>query len=265
MQGQPPTVYASLGGHQMLRGALAPDVVAGLRAAMAALARDVAPSREILYTHRPPPDGRPGMAALMDQWLNPHRRDDEGSTLTAAETLRATVAALCGGPVVLVQDVLMDKRPRHGVFPWHQDFPFWPVDRPAGVVVWAALDAIDGDGGGLRLALDGTEAVGPPIDLHTGAPQAGFEHVEVPALAGWVAPELAPGDAIAFSPLTWHGSGRPARDVPRRVWASTWLAADVRWCRAAAPRHPILRRVVDGERVGARGWKPLCEEPACAG
>lgn len=248
-------------GCEVLRGAVPATAVERLRDAMDRLAGVAAPSREILYTHRLPAVGpAAGMAGLMDQWLNPHRRGDAASTRRDAEALRERVSMRLGSAAVLVQDVLMDKRARHGVFPWHQDFPFWPVDRPHGLVVWVTLDAVDEARGGLRIALDVDDAVGPPIDLHTGEPQPGFEERTVPRPARWFAPTLAPGDAVVFSPLAWHGSGRNPDDGPRRAWATTWLAAEVRWCHAAAPRHPIVRRVGDGERVSARGWAPLVED-----
>lgn len=204
------------------------------------------------------------MTALMDQWINPHRRVDAASTRKAALSLRPLVHELLGDGAALFQDVLMDKREQHRPFPWHQDFPFWPVDRPHGVIVWVALDPVDESRGGLRLGVDLDAVAGPPIDLHTGAAQPGFERSTVIAPERWVSPELEPGDAIAFSPLSWHSSGRNQSAAPRRIWASSWLAADVRWSHAAAPRHPYLHHLGDGEPVGARGWAPLLAEAGSA-
>lgn len=237
-----------------------PDVVA-LRGVLETLRAVAVPSREILYTHREPTEARgAGMAALMDQWFNPHRRAGAASTLAVATRLRTWVSELLGAEAVLFQDVLMDKRGRHRPFPWHQDFPFWPVDRPHGVVVWAALDPVDERRGGLCLESMTERRAGPPIDLHSGGPQPGFEGHEVRSPSQWVCPALEPGDAVAFAPLTWHCSGWNRDDTPRRVWASSWLAGDVRWCHAAAPRHPFVRLLRDGEPVGAHGWAPLAEE-----
>jgi ectoine hydroxylase-related dioxygenase (phytanoyl-CoA dioxygenase family) len=248
-------------GHCVIRRMLSPSDVELLRERLETLRAAAAPSREILYTHREPAEARgEGMAALMDQWFNPHRRAGGASTLAVATWLRTWVSELLEAEAVLFQDVLMDKRGCHRPFPWHQDFPFWPVDRPRGVVVWAALDPVDERRGGLCLESMTERRVGPPIDLHSGGPQPGFEGHEVRSPSQWVCPALEPGDAVAFAPLTWHASGCNRDDAPRRVWASSWLAGDVRWCHAAAPRHPLVRFLRDGEAVGARGWAPLVEE-----
>lgn len=250
-------------GHRVVRGLLSDPEVEALRSSLEFLRHAAAPSREILYTHRLP-DAAPsrGMAALMDQWINPHRRAGAASTLPAAARLRRWVGELLECEAVLFQDVLMDKRGHHRPFPWHQDFPFWPVDRPEGVVIWAALDPIDERRGGLCVAATAGDRPGPAIDLHSGAPQPGFEGWAAELPVDHVCPTLAPGDAIAFAPLTWHCSGRNCDDGPRRVWATTWLATGVRWCHAAAPRHPFVRWMRDGAPVGAGCWAPLVEE-AC--
>lgn len=254
-------LYAA--GHVVVPGLLDASAVAALQGSVAAL-RAVAPrSRDILYTHRPPPTDRDvGMDGLMDQWLNPHRRVGPGSTLQFAAGLRPLVSALLGGPAVLFQDLVLDKRGHHGTFHWHQDFPFWPVDRPRGVVVWTALDPVSEGSGGLRLG-GKTEACGPAIDLYNGRPQPGFEDAEVPSLTAWTAPTLQAGDAIVFLPLTWHSSGENRDGASRRAWASTWLASDVCWRHAAAPRHPLVGRVVDGAPVGGGGWAPMVEGLPC--
>lgn len=245
-------------GYEVICGLLPPSDVAALCGRLEMLRAGATPSREILYTHRAPPEDRGGgMAALMDQWFNPHRRTDEASTLEFAARLRRGVSARLGVEAVLFQDVFMDKRGRHRPFPWHQDLPFWPVDAPRGVVLWLALDPVDERRGGLCLTREGAERTGPPIDLYTGVPQPGFEGEMVVQPTRWVCPQLDPGDAIAFTPRTWHASGPNLDERPRRVWASSWLAADVRWRHTAAPRHPFLRWFPDGELVGARGWAPL--------
>ncbi len=250
-------------GHVVVPGVFAEVEVGGLRECVEESRASVPRSREILYTHRAPSvDGR-GMDALMDQWLNPHRRVGHGSTLRWAAALRPLVEGLLGGPAVLFQDLLLDKRSQHGPFHWHQDFPFWPVDRPCGLVVWLALDSVSEVSGGLRLGRGAASECGPAIDLHTGGPQPGFEERTVVPPTSWIAPTLRAGDAIVFLPLTWHGSGENRSGALRRVWASTWLASEVRWRHAAAPRHPMVARVVDGELVGSGGWAPLVEASTC--
>lgn len=211
-------------------------------------------SAEILFTHALPPPtvaahGTPrGMRRLMDQWLNPHRRPPPLTTRAVASALRPAVEALLGEPAVLFQDVFMEKTDSHSPFPWHQDFPFWPVDTPVGLVVWAPLDPVDESSGGLQLAERSHRAgVGPAIDLHTGAAQPGSSGVMLDGAAHEVArPRLTPGDVILFHPLLWHSSPLNRSGRRRRVWASTWLGASARFSHARAPRHPLCRILEDG-------------------
>lgn len=218
----------------------------------------IARSAEILFTHLPPPpklgdDAPRGMDRLMEQWLNPHRRPPPFSTRAVAEALRPAVTAWLGEPAILFQDLLMEKTSAHRTFHWHQDFPFWPVDAPIGLVVWAPLDPVDETSGGLRLAAGSHRGgVGPAIDLHTGAAQPGSRG-EIPEAARFevVTPRLEPGDAIVFHPLTWHMSLENRSGRRRRAWASTWLGASARWSHARAPRHPLCRILEDGAPVGS--------------
>ncbi len=213
---------------------------------------EVPMSAEILFTHAAPPPGERGMRRLMTQWLNPHRRPPPLTTRAVASALRPAVGAWLAEPTVLFQDMLMDKAAPHHPFPWHQDFPFWPVDTPRGLVVWAPLDAADEPSGGLCLAPGSHRAgVGPAIDLHTGAAQTGSQGglLDVSKYE-IVRPRLAPGDAIVFHPLLWHASPANRSGRRRRVWSSTWLAASARWSHARAPRHPLCRSLADGAPVG---------------
>lgn len=212
-------------------------------------------SAEILFTHAPPPQPAEerGMRRLMHQWLNPHRRPPPLTTRAVATALRAAVAAWLDEPAVLFQDVLMDKSASHRPFPWHQDFPFWPVDAPRGLVVWVPLDPVDEPSGGLSLAEGSHRAgVGPAIDLHSGAAQPGSQGAVLDLSPYNVArPRLAPGDAIVFHPLLWHASPPNRTGRRRRVWASTWLGASARFSRARAPRHPLCHVIEDGAPVSS--------------
>ena len=218
----------------------------------------VAMSTDILFTHAPPPAPRPdgiegGMQRLMHQWLNPHRRLPPLTTRAVASALLPAASAWLGEPAVLFQDALMEKGASHRRFPWHQDFPFWPVDLPIGLVIWAPLDPVDEASGGLSLAERSHLAgIGPAIDLHTGAAQPGGSGPMLDESAYEVTcPELAPGDAILFHPLLWHTSSTNRAGRRRRVWASTWLGASARFSHARAPRHPLCRILDDGAPVSS--------------
>jgi len=206
-------------------------------------------SRQVLYVDGQVPSETPPLDALMHQWLNPHRYDDGLGTSDLTERPRAIASALLGAEPVLFQDLLLVKTPDQRRFPWHQDFPFWPVDRPRGVVCWIPLTLNTAEGGGLAF-LPGSHRGGsmPAIDLHRGTPQDGRAAPAI-GLEKAVCPSLGPGDAVFFSPLVLHGSTARKTAGVRIAWSSIWLHPEVRWQHSRAPAHPLCNEVADGERV----------------
>lgn len=239
-------------GVTLLRGVVAPPLLDALRAAVAANRVAQRPlSRQVLYTHGPAPMDRPPLTALMDQWLSPFKIEGPGSTRAVADALRPLAAKLLGEPGVLFQDLLLVKREGQKAFPWHQDFGYWPVDRPLGVVLWAPLQASDGRSGALRFAA-GSHHLGPRpvVDLHDGRPQRSgvdltFEDEDWPEFA----PAYEAGDAVAFTPITFHASPAMGRPGERAAWSCIFLSPRARWSHANAPNHPLCKVVIDGAPV----------------
>lgn len=239
-------------GVAFLEQAVAPVLLDALRDAIAANRTDDRPmSRQVLYTHGPTPQDRPPLTALMDQWLSPFLYSGAGSTRAVAEALRPLAAALLGEPGVLFQDLLLVKREGQKEFPWHQDFGYWPVDRPLGVVLWVPLQPSDGASGALRFAA-GSHQLGPRpvVDLHDGAPQdrgakLSFDPEAWPTLA----PTYAAGDAVAFTPVTFHASPAMARPGERAAYSCIFLSPRARWSHTNAPNHPLCKIVPDGAVV----------------
>lgn len=239
-------------GVTVVRGALSDVHLGALRGALAANRASGRPmSRQVLYTHRPTPPDRPPLTALMDQWLSPHRYDDAGSTRAVAQAIQPIADALLGAESVLFQDLILVKRQGQRAFPWHQDFGFWPVDRPLGVVIWAPLYDADGASGALQFAA-GSHRLGPRpvVDLHTGEPQDPDAPLAFDP-ADWTrfAPTYASGDAVAFSPLTFHASPAMHRAGERPAWSCVFLSSRVRWSHANAPNHPLCKVVPDGALI----------------
>jgi len=248
---QPPDREAfALDGFTVVREIVTAHEVAALRTIIDDfIVTGIEPTRQVLYTHAEPAESRPAMTRIMHQWLNPHRRVPE-TLVSALSAARSLASAILGEPPVLFQDVLLDKRAGHAAFPWHQDMPYWPVDRQDGIIVWVALDPVDAAAGGVHvLRHSHQQGEGPPIDLHTGSPQSGGQPIECPMDGEILCPILAPGDALVFHTLTWHCS--PPRDSAgsRRAWASSWLSRGTRWNIGRAPRHPLASLVADGSEV----------------
>ena len=176
------------------------------------------------------------------------------AALLTAGGLARRLRALAGLPGLrLFQDNLVWKTAgASAAIAWHQDYMYWPLDSPAGVTLWVALDDADPASGCLHY-LPGTQHEGeraaadfvggtapasgalPPVDV-TGRES---EVVALPARAG---------DAIAHHPLVWHMSPPNHGPRDRRAWSVSFVAADARWLPAHAP-HPFNHELAprDGE------------------
>src|SRR6185436_932295 len=59
-------------------------------------------------------------------------------------------------------------KPAHasGTVPWHQDYPYWPVDTEGGLSCWCPLEDVGPEGGCLEV-IDGSHRWGesPPADF----------------------------------------------------------------------------------------------------
>ena len=236
----------------LLKGVVSPALLGVLRGAVAtnrAVGRPM--SRQVLYTHGQAPAGRPPLTALMDQWLSPFLYEGPGSTRAVADALRPIAAGLLGEPGVLFQDLLLVKREGQRAFPWHQDFGYWPVDQPLGVVLWVPLQPSDGASGALRFAAC-SHRLGPRpvVDLHDGGPQrAGADLAFDPDAWPAFAPAYEEGDAVAFLPITFHASPAMRRPGERAAWSCIFLSPRARWSHANAPNHPLCKVVADGAPV----------------
>lgn len=159
--------------------------------------------------------------------------------------LASVARRLLGCSVLLFQDHLVTKAARSSdVLRPHQDYSYWPLDRPSGLTAWLALDDADAARGCLRYA-PGSHRLGErrPADFMAGAPlPEAARRADLPPLE-WdegaaVAVPVTAGDLLVHDPLTWHASGPNATDRPRRAWSTTWVAAHVRWDPQHAP-HPF--------------------------
>jgi ectoine hydroxylase-related dioxygenase (phytanoyl-CoA dioxygenase family) len=144
--------------------------------------------------------------------------------------------------VVLFQDHLVWKPPGAARVEWHQDYGYWPLEAPAGLTLWIALDRTDRENGCLHyLARTHEEGERAPQDFMAGADQPASNLPPLDALAreheATPLPALA-GDGIAHDPLVWHMSPANASDRDRRAWSITWIAPGNRWNPAHAP-HPF--------------------------
>jgi len=191
-------------------------------------------------------DGTPsayGVIAL-DAW-----RVEPALTATVRR-VGALVADVLDAAVSLFQETLIAKVAGAEEIPWHQDYSYWPLDRPHGLTTWMALDDADEDNGCLRYS-PGSHRLG---ERRASWGLAGDDvRARLPQLVGALeAPEvtvaLHSGSAVAHHPLLAHRSGPNRTARVRRAWSAFWVTDDVRW----DPTHaPHASTAVDPPPVGA--------------
>ncbi len=149
--------------------------------------------------------------------------------------------AMLGEPPVLFQDHLVSKTPGTvDAVKWHQDYSYWPLDRPIGLTMWIALDDATQDNGCLNY-LPGSHSQGErqPADFVAGAVLG--TAAELPPLvvdeAARVSVPVAAGTVLVHDPLVLHMSFGNSTTTARRAWSVSWVTETARWRPSHAP-HP---------------------------
>ena len=112
--------------------------------------------------------------------------------------------------------------------PWHQDLPYWPMDRPGALSCWLALDDVDEMNGCMRFVpkshtwgkLDPINLANPQ-DLFTLVPQPdGKDFTPVPMPMG-------AGSCTFHHGLTFHSAGPNRGSAPRRALVIIYIPEGV--------------------------------------
>jgi len=134
-----------------------------------------------------------------------------------------------GAPDVRLQiNNLLIKEPAggvHGATVFHQDFPWFPMDRAIMLTVWLALVDIPADMGSLRF-YDRSHRYGPLGRSFVRERDAMVEqHPWVEDLEVSPPLDLKAGDATIHSALTVHGAAPNVHTSPRLSFAWTYFDA----------------------------------------
>lgn len=237
-------------GYGFYKGFLNSENITLLIKAYEELNSNIEPSKQILYTHKLPELKRPDLSKIANQWFNLFNKIDinlHSCYLETKEKLR-----LVGlNNHLLFQDSIIQKKKTTTPFHWHQDSPYWPIDKPSGWTIWIALDEANEANGKIQLAI-GSNQLGADkaVDLHNGniqhsnrKPNFNSSDFEI------FSPNLAPGDAIFFHGLTYHFSEPNNTDTSRRAWASVWLNDSLLWDTDKAPRHFLCSKINSGDPI----------------
>ncbi|MET0145859.1 MAG: phytanoyl-CoA dioxygenase family protein [Ilumatobacteraceae bacterium] len=179
---------------------------------------------------------RPG-SPLVDSDLFRWTDDPDIYAVTHRSPLVAWAATLLGvDDVVLVEDQWFASEPLATTpTPWHQDQPYYRIDRPF-LTVWVTLDDVDGDS---SLQVVGGSHRGPiyaPAEFAATAPTvdtdaAGGSLPPVPVVAAdavqtW---SLRAGDGVALDSRTLHATGDGVVAAPFRRISTRWAEPAARY------------------------------------
>jgi len=173
--------------------------------------------------------------------------------LIHSDALLAIAARLMGGPSTLYMPFTAVKSGGGGGrFHFHQDNQYTRFDGP-GINIWFALVEMKPENGCLQMA-PASHLMGT-LDSVESEDRDGHRTVAIEP-EDFLPLRMMPGDAVAFSRLTLHGSGANSSDEPRLGYAVQFHRDDVRAARAGVdigllkenPRYEI--RPVDAISPG---------------
>jgi len=122
----------------------------------------------------------------------------------------------------------------NSTIPWHQDYPFWPVDTPNGLSTWTPMEDVSKDGGCLEI-VDGSHkwGVSPPVDFIMDPMDFSDREdvIRIPAKQGTM---------VVLHSLTWHRTN-PNQDegTNRPAHISLWVPAYARYRPDLSDWHPV--------------------------
>lgn len=222
-----------------LKGALSPEWIATIEAAIAAVLDSPGDSAKFA-------DARRGFFQDANNW----RRIPALSEFVWRSPAAGIAAALLGSRKInFLQDHILVKEPNTDKATlWHQDQPYSPIDGRDFLTMWIAVDPVPLERS-LRF-VRGSHAAGRwyrPRHFATGALREGDDPAwdllpdidADPAAFPILSWAVEPGDIVAFHGLTLHGAeGNSSQSARRRVLSARWTGDDARFMRRNGPMSP---------------------------
>ena len=112
--------------------------------------------------------------------------------------------------------------------PWHQDFPYWPMEAPGALSIWIALDDVD-ESNGCMMFVPKSHQAGKLQPISLSDPQNLFDYVQDEELASdkAVICRMKAGSCTFHHGQTFHYAHANATDRPRRVLAIIFTPDDI--------------------------------------
>lgn len=140
-----------------------------------------------------------------------------------------------------------------GEVPWHQDYPYWPIDHNFGLSCWLAMDDVEPQSGALEF-IPGSHLLGeePPVDFLQDLRQEFHDHPDKVILP------VNRGDVVVLHSLTWHRTGANTSLPQRRAYISLWIPPESRYSPLHADWHPVNYHIdVDSGELLNTNWFPV--------
>jgi hypothetical protein len=178
----------------------------------------------------------------ISQWRDIWREDLTGTFGRMLRDIRlwSIAVRLLGqqGTRLLHDHVIMKPARESGTVPWHQDYPYRPVQPAEGLSCWCPLEDVGPNGGCLEV-IDGSHYFGesPPEDFLGGG------HAEFDLRDDLVRLSARAGSIVVLHSLTWHRTGPNVDKGYRPAYISLWLPADARYAPEHSGWHPVNEHV----------------------
>lgn len=154
-------------------------------------------------------------------------RDHAGMARYASHPKLARMAMELSGAsgIRLFHDHALWKMPQDSKpTPWHQDFPYWPMNEPGALSIWLTVDDVD-QNNGCMMFVPGSHKAGKLTGIDFLEPQNIFDYVKGTELekSKPVVVPLRKGSCTFHNGLTFHYAHANMTDKPRRVLAIIYM------------------------------------------
>jgi phytanoyl-CoA hydroxylase len=186
-------------------------------------------------------EGRERLGAVRKLWQL-WKFDPVFEALIRHPAILDVVESLLGPDIKFFGDQMLLKPPFHGsAKPYHQDSPYWPIDPPALVTCWIALDDATVENGCMRF-LPGSHRRGIIPHRHLEGPHLVPEEYGAMDTAGEVCVELKAGGASFHHSCTLHETSPNTTPYPRRAHTLAYMSAHSRYTgKPPQPDFPLVR------------------------
>lgn len=172
-----------------------------------------------------------------DLWMHSPRFD----SLLRTESMIDSVQNFMGeDSIQLLHDHVIRKpfSALNETVPWHQDFPFWPVDTPNSLSCWVPMEDVNEHGGCLEV-IAGSHFWGasPPVDFI-------MDPRDFSSRDDIVRIPVNRGSMVVLNSLTWHRSNpNENTGTNRPAYIALWVPSHARYRPDLAGWHPVNEHV----------------------